>query len=42
MTTDRDLNESRREQVEHYCAATRYSIFKDENDAEGLMFNSVE
>ena len=39
-----DLGESRREQVEHYLAVTRYGIFKDReaNDAEGLAFNDVE
>jgi hypothetical protein len=39
-----DLDESWREQVEHYCAVTRYGIYKDReaNDADGLAFNDVE
>lgn len=39
-----NLDESRREQVEHYLAVTRYGIFgvKGENDIEGLQFNTVE
>jgi|AntDeeMetagen134_2_1112570.scaffolds.fasta_scaffold07235_2 hypothetical protein len=39
-----DLVESRREQVEHYCAVTRYGIFNDReaNDADDLAFNDVE
>ena len=44
VLTECDLDESRREQVEHYLAVTRYGIFKDReaNDAEGLAFNDVE
>lgn len=39
-----DLDESRREQVEHYLADTRYTFFKDdpENDAGGLRYDTVE
>jgi hypothetical protein len=39
-----DLDESRREQVKHYLAVTRYGIFNDleANDADGLAFNDVE
>lgn len=38
-----DLNESDREQVEHYLAVTRYGIFNDReaNDADDLAFNDV-
>ena len=38
------LPESRREQVEHLCAVSRYAYFGDreENDDEGLAFNDVE
>jgi len=39
-----DLDESHREQVEHFLAVTRYGMFNDReaNDAEGLAFNDVE
>ena len=39
-----DLDESRRGQVEHYLAVTRYGMFNDReaNDAKGLAFNDVE
>lgn len=39
-----DLDESRREQVEHNLAVTRYTMFKDRenNDAEGLRWDRVE
>jgi hypothetical protein len=39
-----DLDESRREQVEHYLAITRYTMFKDRevNDADGLRWDRVE
>lgn len=39
-----DLDESHREQVEHYLAVTRYGIFNDRevNDADDLAFHSVE
>jgi len=39
-----ELDESRREQVEHYMAVTRYGIFNDReaNDADDLAFNDVE
>ena len=39
-----DLDKSRREQVEHYLAVTRFGIFglNGENDTEGLRFNTVE
>ena len=38
------LDESRRGQVEHYLAVTRYGMFNDReaNDAKGLAFNDVE
>lgn len=38
------LDESRREQVEHYLAVTRFGIFgvKAENDTDGLWFSTVE
>ena len=38
------LDESRREQIEHYLAVTRYGIFNDReaNDADDLAFNDVE
>ena len=38
------LPESRREQVEHLCAVSRYAYFSDReaNDDEGLQFNRVE
>lgn len=38
-----DLDESRREQVEHYLAVTRYTMFKDweGNDADGLRWDRV-
>ena len=44
MLCECGLDESRREQVEHYCAVTRFGIFgvTGENDTEGLAFNSVE
>lgn len=44
MLRECDLPESRREQVEHLCAVTRYGIFKgrEANDAEDLAFNDVE
>jgi hypothetical protein len=39
-----DLDESRRPQVEHFLADTRYSIFRDVegNDADGLRAPTVE
>ena len=39
-----DLDESRRGQVEHYLAVTRYGMFNDReaNDAKGLAFDDVE
>ena len=39
-----DLDESRREQVEHYLAVTRYTMFKhrEGNDAEDLRWDRVE
>lgn len=39
-----DLDEARREQVEHYLAITRYTMFKDRevNDADGLRWDRVE
>ena len=39
-----DLDESHREQVEHFLAVTRYGMFNDReaNDAEGLAFHDVE
>lgn len=39
-----DLNESRREQVEHYLAVTRFGIFgvAGENDIDRLRFSTVE
>lgn len=39
-----DLNESRREQVEHYLAVTRYTMFKNEvgDDASDLRLNRIE
>ena len=42
--TECDLDESRRGQVEHYLAVTRYGMFNDReaNDADGLAFNDVE
>jgi hypothetical protein len=38
------LDESRREQVEHYLAVTQYGIYNDReaNDADDLAFNDVE
>ena len=38
-----DLDESRRGQVEHYLAVTRYGMFNDReaNDADGLAVNDV-
>jgi hypothetical protein len=38
------LNESRRAQVEHFLAITRYSMFKnvESNDADGLWPKTVE
>ena len=38
------FDESRRGQVEHYLAVTRYGMFNDReaNDAKGLAFNDVE
>jgi hypothetical protein len=38
-----DLDESRREQVEHYLAVTRYTLFKDDeaNDTDGLRPDTV-
>ena len=39
-----ELDESRREQVEHYLGVTRYGTYNDRetNDAEDLAFHSVE
>ena len=39
-----DLDESRREQVEHYLAVTRYTMFKhrESNDAEDLRWDRVD
>lgn len=39
-----DLDDSYRQQLEHFCAVTRYNLFKDreENDAEGLRWDRVE
>jgi hypothetical protein len=39
-----DLDESRRAQVEHFLAITRYSMFKnaESNDADGLWPKTVE
>ena len=39
-----DFDESRRTQVEHYLAITRYTLFKDETgvDADGLRWDTVE
>jgi hypothetical protein len=39
-----DLDESRRAQVEHFLAITRYSMFKnvESNDADGLRATTVE
>jgi hypothetical protein len=39
-----DLDEQYREQVERYCAITRFTLFKNEeaNDAEGLRWDTVE
>ena len=44
MLAECDLNKSRRGQVEHYLAVTRYGMFNDReaNDAKGLAFNDVE
>jgi hypothetical protein len=38
------LDEHRREQVEHYCAITRFTLFKNEEgiDANGLRWDTVE
>ena len=38
------LDESRRGQVEHYLAVTRYGMFNDRepNDAKGLALNDVK
>ena len=38
-----DLSEGRREQVEHYLANTRYTLYKDieGNEADDLQWNSV-
>ena len=38
------LNESRRAQVEHYLAVTRYTMFKGDEgvDADGLGWDTVE
>ena len=38
------LDESRRGQVEHYLAVTRYGMFNDReaNDAKSLAFNGVK
>jgi hypothetical protein len=39
-----NLDESRRAQVEHFLAITRYSMFKnvESNDADGLRATTVE
>lgn len=39
-----DLNEQYREQVEHYLADTRYTLFKncEDNDAHSLRYDTVE
>jgi hypothetical protein len=39
-----NLDKSRREQVEHYLAITRYTMFKDreDNDADGLRWDRVK
>jgi hypothetical protein len=39
-----EVDEQYREQVEHYCAITRFTLFKNEeaNDAEGLRWDTVE
>lgn len=39
-----DLHEARRDEVEHYLAVTRYTMYKDRegNDAEGLRWDRVE
>lgn len=39
-----DLDESRRPQVEHFLAVTRYTLFKDVegNDADDLRHDTVE
>jgi hypothetical protein len=39
-----DLDESRRSQVEHFLAITRYSMFRnvERNDADGLRATTVE
>ena len=38
-----DLDEFYREQIEHYCAATRYSIFREQNnDDDDIRATSVE
>ena len=44
MLAECGFDESRRGQVEHYLAVTRYGMFNDRepNDAKGLAFNDVE
>jgi hypothetical protein len=39
-----DLDEQYREQVEHYCAITRFTLFKnvESNDADGLRWGTIE
>ena len=39
-----DLDDSYREQVEHFLAITRYSMFKNReaNDADGLRYTTPE
>lgn len=39
-----EIDERFREQVEHYCTITRFTLFKTEeaNDAEGLRWDTVK
>jgi hypothetical protein len=39
-----DLDESRREQVEHFCAITRFTLYQREEgvDADGLRWDTVK
>jgi hypothetical protein len=38
------IDERFREQVEHYCAVTRFTLFKNEetNDTDGLRWDTVK
>ena len=44
MLREANLGESRRAQVKHYLAITRYTMFKDDEGvaADGLRWNKVE